>query len=132
MCQGNSSTFFITTVNEELVSLIQLVSEMFELSFDTQGNGKCHVKFEFDYDFEKFFTNTNTNFHDILLRSSRIMISARAQHFLREFRKLFSLPVHDMLQGCEVFEKTLPIGLFHMDNVEADIEFDSFEGEQQY
>ena len=56
MVQGTSVTFFITTVNEEMVSLIQLASEMFELCFGSNFSTKAHVKLEFEYDFDKFLS----------------------------------------------------------------------------
>lgn len=34
--QGTNVTFFITTANEEMVSLIQMFSEMLEMCFETQ------------------------------------------------------------------------------------------------
>ena len=32
----------------------------------------------------------------------------------------------------DIFEQIVPIGLFHMDGIEADIQFDAFEGQYQY
>ena len=32
----------------------------------------------------------------------------------------------------DIFEQIIPIGLFHMDGIEADIQFDAFEGQYQY
>lgn len=47
MVHGSTVTFFITTINEEMVSLIQLFSEMLELSFGNQPDATAHFHYEF-------------------------------------------------------------------------------------
>ena len=126
--QGSNVTFFLTSVNEELVSLLQLYSELFELCFSSSANGKYHVRFEFDYDFDKFFGDTNSNFYEVFVKACRLMVNGQAQHFLHQFRKLFMASSGDMY-GSDMIENMFPISFFHLDQIDADIEIDSYEGD---
>jgi hypothetical protein len=128
--QGTAVSFFVTTVNEELVSLIQLFSEMFELSFGSVANGKVNFHFETDYDFEQFLSNESSNFYDLLVKQCRLQINGRAQHFLRELRKLLGKGGDLISNSNEIIEQLFSISLLHIDGVEADLEFDSFEGSE--
>ena len=71
------------------MSLLQLSSEVFELCFGSQGSGKAHLHFEFDYDFERFINEEDSNYHDVFVRESKLLMNVRAKHFLKEFRRLF-------------------------------------------
>lgn len=130
MVAGNTVTFFLTTVNEELVSLIQLVSESFELCFDSTSNGKSHIKYEFDYDFDTFLTNTSSNLYDIFVRSCKFSMNSRAQHFLKAFRRVFM--IENTAMGGDMIESAIGAILLHIDSVDADLEFDSFADEYNY
>ena len=90
------------------------------MAFGSQSNGKAHFRFESEYDFESFL-DESSNFYDLFVRECRVMINARAQTFLKEFRNLFSIENGNLMYGGDIFEHLVPIGLFHMDCIDADI-----------
>lgn len=66
--QGTTVTFFFTTANEELVSLIQLFSEMIDMGFGSRFEGKAYVHYEFEYDFKNFVEKEDSNFYDLFVK----------------------------------------------------------------
>lgn len=89
MVVGTTTTFFVTTTNEEVVQLIQLVGEFLELTFNIQLSGRAHLRFEFDYDFEKFINEDKSSFYDIFTRNCRFSIDVTLLNLMKSMRKLF-------------------------------------------
>lgn len=87
LVQGTAVTFFLTTANEEMVSLLQLFSELIEICFVAQFEGKAHIRYEFDYDFQEYIQNEKSSFYDLALKGSRLIVNARARSLIKEIRK---------------------------------------------
>jgi hypothetical protein len=52
--QDVTATFFITTSSEEMIELIKIFSQGFEISFSSQLKSSGKLRFQFDYDFEDY------------------------------------------------------------------------------
>lgn len=72
MVNDTTTTFFFTTVNEDIVDYIKVLAEMFELTFNYQLHAKAHVKLEFDYDFQKFVDEPQSSFYDIFTKDFKL------------------------------------------------------------
>lgn len=93
MVVGTATTFFITTTNEEVVQLIQLVGEFLELTFNIQLASRAHLRFEFDYDFERFINEENSNFYDIFTRNCRLSLDVTLLNLMKSMRRLFKAEI---------------------------------------
>lgn len=118
--QGTTVNFFITTVNQELVSLIQLFSEMIEMSFGSQFDGNAFFHYEFQYDFEEFLKNESSNFYDLFIKESRFTMKGCARNILKLLRKYIKSDADIFMHG-DFFENIFPLAFLHLDVFDADL-----------
>lgn len=129
MVSDTKTTFFITTTNDELTQYIQVLGEFFELTFNMPLASRAHLRFEFDYDFERFIKEENSNFYDIFTRNCRLSIDVKLFNLLRSFRKLYKADLKEN-PYIDKFDAVLIASLLHLEVVEGDFEFENSEIEE--
>jgi hypothetical protein len=73
----------------------QILGEFFELTFNIKLVSRAHLRFEFDYDFERFIKEEESNFYDIFTRNCRLSIDARLLNLLKSLRKIYKAEVKE-------------------------------------
>jgi hypothetical protein len=92
------------------------------LTFSTQLASRAHLRFEFDYDFERFINEGNSNFYDIFTRNCRLSIDATLLNLLKSLRKFFKADIKEN-PYMDSFEAMFCASLLHIEGVEGDFEF---------
>jgi hypothetical protein len=121
---STKTTFFITTANEDVVQYIQLLTEFFELTFDVRLTCKGHLRFEFDYDFEKFITEESSSFYDIFTRNNRLSVDVSLFNLLFSIRKFFKSQVKEF-NYMDQEELMVYSSLLQLEAIEGDFEFEN-------
>ena len=85
---NNVFNLFITTGNQGLVELVEMFADYFDQVLKSPVNGKIQGSFKFDFDFEKFISDSKYNFYDILVKNSSIHLKWNLWEFFNAFRKL--------------------------------------------
>ncbi len=126
-------TLYVTTDNQALNELLELSAEYFDLVFKEPVNGKIEGSFQFNFEFERFLTEPSYNFHDIVVKDSKLELEWTLWELFRNFREigLKSTLLKDMSWNETDYFSFFMIFLLHTEKFTGKVEFANTSTENQ-
>lgn len=108
---NNVFSLFITTSNQGLIELVEVMADFFDSIVRHGINGKIDFDFRFNFDFQKFISDPNYNFYDIFVKNCSVHLKWNVWEIFHNLRKL-ALKA-DLFSDLS-YEPTEPFSLFLM------------------
>ena len=126
-------TLYVTTDNQALNELLELSAEYFDLVFKEPVNGKIEGSFQFNFEFERFLTEPSYNFHDIVVKDSKLELEWTLWELFRNFREigLKSTLLKDLSWNETDYFSLFMIFLLHTEKFTGKVEFENTSTENQ-
>lgn len=79
---------FVTTNNKDFNEFIELLADYLDMLLKQPVNGKISVSYKFNFLFEKFLTEPQYNFYDMIVKDSKLEIKWNLWDLFRNLRTI--------------------------------------------